>query len=114
MEVLKFLLKTRDQIQLYHWNTKYYSRHKLSDDLYNSLNELIDRFVEAYMSKYEMIHPKKMKLIKLSDDDFIDYLVYIRDKLREIPLKENDNDLQHILDEFHEEISKSIYLSRQI
>ena len=39
-------------IRLYHWETLIFARHKGSGDLYDSLSELIDKFVEVYMGKY--------------------------------------------------------------
>lgn len=111
MNIIKFLIKTRDQIQLYHWRTSFYSRHKVSDDLYTSLNELIDRFVEVYLSKHKLKFPKKLLLIKIEDENFTDYLQYVKDTISNYKVTEPD--LNHIKDEILEAISTAIYLSHQ-
>lgn len=111
MNIIKFLIKTRDQIQLYHWRTSFYSRHKVSDDLYTSLNQLIDRFVEVYLSKYKIKFPKKLLLVKIEDENFIDYLQYVKDTISKYEVTEPD--LNHIKDEILEAVSTAIYLSHQ-
>jgi hypothetical protein len=52
--------------------------------------------------------------LKISDEDFIDYLEYTKNRLSVIKLKEDDYELHHIMDEIHEELAKAIYLSRQV
>lgn len=38
-------------VKLHHWNTKSYSQHKATDELYERMNEKMDRFAEVYMGK---------------------------------------------------------------
>jgi len=38
-------------VKIFHWNTTSYSHHKATDELYDRMNEKIDRFVEVYMGK---------------------------------------------------------------
>ena len=52
-EVTKFMLELLMTVKLYHWNTKSYSTHKATDDLYSSLNDNIDKFIEVYMGTME-------------------------------------------------------------
>jgi len=66
------------------------------------------------MSKYELDIPKKIKILKIKDEDFIDYLEFTKNRLSAINLKEEDYELHHIMDEIHEELAKAIYLSRQV
>ena len=49
---IHFFFSMRNQIKLYHWQTKLYSRHKATDKVLESLDEHIDQFVEVYMGKY--------------------------------------------------------------
>jgi len=49
----------QNELKLYHWQTFSYSRHIASDMLYSELSDLIDKFVEIYMGKYN----KRVKLI---------------------------------------------------
>jgi len=48
-EVIRYLMQTKDNLQLYHWNTKSYAKHKATDELIRSLAKNIDNFVEAYL-----------------------------------------------------------------
>ncbi len=45
------MLTIRNQIKLYHWQTKSFARHKATDDLTAALDLAIDNFVEVYMGK---------------------------------------------------------------
>ena len=38
-------------IKIYHWKTNEYSAHKATDELYSSLNEHMDNFVEIWLGK---------------------------------------------------------------
>ena len=40
-----------NMVKLYHWKTDSFSQHKATDELYESLNLNIDRFVEVLMGK---------------------------------------------------------------
>lgn len=41
-------------VKLYHWKTTSFSTHKATDELYASLNEKIDHFVEVMLGKSEL------------------------------------------------------------
>ena len=47
-----FLLNLRNQLKLYHWQTKVYARHVAVDKVLKDLDELIDSYVEIYIGKY--------------------------------------------------------------
>jgi hypothetical protein len=47
-----FLLNLRNQLKLYHWQTKVYARHIAVDKVLAELDELIDSYVEIYIGKY--------------------------------------------------------------
>ena len=48
-ELIRHLMQTKDNLQLYHWNTKSYAKHKATDQLITLLAKNIDDFVEAYL-----------------------------------------------------------------
>ena len=48
--VVKFL-QMLNTIKLFHWRTYSYPAHKATDDLYESLNSHIDRFIEILLGK---------------------------------------------------------------
>ena len=47
-----FLLNLRNQLKLYHWQTKIYARHIAVDKVLGDLDTLIDSYVEIYIGKY--------------------------------------------------------------
>lgn len=49
---IHFFLHLRDQIKLYHWQTRVYSRHIATDKILTDLDKSIDSFVEVYIGKY--------------------------------------------------------------
>jgi hypothetical protein len=51
-EDIHFFLHLRDQIKLYHWQTKVYARHIATDKILETLEKSIDSFVEVYIGKY--------------------------------------------------------------
>lgn len=48
------------QIKLYHWNTFKYSVHVATDELYNSLNENMDKFVEVLLGEHS---PNRISMV---------------------------------------------------
>ena len=49
---IHFLLTLRNQLKLYHWQTKSYARHIAVDKVLGDLDTLIDSYVEIYIGKY--------------------------------------------------------------
>ena len=49
---IHFFLHLRNQIKLYHWQTRVYSRHIATDKTLENLDNAIDTYVEVYIGKY--------------------------------------------------------------
>jgi hypothetical protein len=49
---IHFFLQLRNQIKLYHWQTRVYSRHIATDKILENLDTAIDSYVEVYIGKY--------------------------------------------------------------
>ena len=49
---IHFFLQLRDQIKLYHWQTRVYARHIATDQMLEKLEKHMDSFVEVYIGKY--------------------------------------------------------------
>ena len=62
-DLVTHLLTIRNQIKLYHWQTKEFARHTATDALTGTLDTNIDAFVESYMGRYG--RPKVTGSIKL-------------------------------------------------
>jgi hypothetical protein len=115
-EIIKVFFHMQNNIKLYHWQTKFYPRHKASDDLLGNISDLIDKFIEVYIGRYKRPSFKKNFKIVVSelDDDAAEYLIesYINFMKDEIPkyLDDNDTDLYNIRDEILSELNKTLYL----
>lgn len=48
-EIIRNLMETKDNLQLFHWNTKSYAKHIATDGLIVALAKNIDQFVEVYL-----------------------------------------------------------------
>ena len=107
----------QQQFKVLHWQTKSYARHKAYDDIYSSLGELIDDFVEIYMGKYGRveftngegtINLKNTNTLQLNDflKGNIEWLKSLNEKLK----SDNDSDLLNLRDEMMAEINKLRYL----
>lgn len=114
---IQFFLQMREQIKLYHWQTKSYSRHKATDGVIDSLDEHIDTYVEVYMGKYG--RPKMntrtntLKLNNLSESTitkFIKQCINVLQTTLVKDLKPTDTDLYNLRDEMLSELNKLLYL----
>jgi len=50
-EFIRRFFEAYSQLYLLHWQTKKYGRHIAFDEVNEELEDLVDRFVEAYMGK---------------------------------------------------------------
>ena len=117
--VIKFL-EMLNTIKLYHWKTFSYAQHKATDELYSSLNEHIDNFVEVMLgktsSRIALGTSKKLPLkaleslsqLKNEIEDYKNYLINM-DNDTKLNIKEN-SDLLNIRDEILGNLNKFSYL----
>ena len=115
---VQFFFAMRDQIKLYHWQTRVYSRHKATDDVIKSLDEHIDQFVEVYMGKYG--RPKmsgKTATVHVSNFSEKSIVSFIKKCIQMLltdvvkGLKDNiDSDLINIRDEMLADLNQLLYL----
>jgi hypothetical protein len=112
-----FFFAMREQIKLYHWQTKIYSRHKATDGVIDALDESIDKYVEVYMGKYgrpKMISRNNtVKVQNLSEATAVrfikHYIAHLETDLVK-KLKPTDTDLVNIRDEMLAELNQLLYL----
>jgi hypothetical protein len=107
----------REQIKLYHWQTKSYARHKATDGVIDALDENIDKYVEVYMGKYgrPKMTPRNntIKVGNLSETSIVKFiksciLILQTDLVK--GLKPTDTDLMNIRDEILGELDQLLYL----
>ncbi len=112
--IVDAMLTIRNQVKVYHWQTKSFARHKATDDLTAALDTLIDNFVEVYMGKYG--RPKVSGSIKLHNFSesaaraFVAKQTSYLTKTLPSKIKASDSDLLNIRDEILAEINKVLYL----
>ena len=115
--LLTTFLTFQNQVRIYHWRTRSYSRHKASGHLYEDIDELIDRFIETLQGKTERIKYEKLtiNLFPLKDKEMVQLLhnfaIFLEEKV-EAFLKKlgNATDLQNIRDEMLGKVDQTIYL----
>ena len=71
--IVKFL-EILNVVKIYHWKTRSYATHKATDELYERLNENIDKFVEVLLGKNEgRVNLMKVESIPIEDFDDINF-----------------------------------------
>ena len=115
---IHFFFSMRDQIKLYHWQTRIYSRHKATDEVIGKLDEHIDQFVEVYIGKYG--RPKmsgktaSIHVNNMSEKTIVTFIkkciaMLLGDCMK--GLKESvDTDLFNIRDEMLADLNQLLYL----
>jgi hypothetical protein len=103
-------------IKLYHWQTTLYSRHKATCELFASIIDLTDNFVETYIGRYNRPHfdeDFQISVSQVSDEEarsmIQQYVLFLK---KEVPkhLKQHDTDLLNIRDELLASLNKTLYL----
>ena len=112
--VVETFLGILNTVKLYHWNTYSYAKHHATDELYKSLNEHIDKFVEIMMWKDERRIPEFSKKIenapktsfKARIHEYREFLIGMNKTLD----KDRDTDLLNVRDEILGDINQFLYL----
>ena len=118
-ELVNLLLKLLIDVKIYHWKTKSYPEHKATDQLYDSLNENIDKFVEILLGKDEARLNMKGHNIEISDAKTIEQFkkiinsnkVLLEKKIGKYLLLNSDTDLLNIRDEILGDLNQFLYLA---
>lgn len=115
-KIVKMFFKLQLNVKLFHWNTNSYGSHIASDQLYESLDKHIDRFVEVYLAKYGRMQinvkfPVNFEVV--SDQQIVPYLKSAVTYLSSNEFWKSfdkDYDLQTILSDIIESLNKAVYL----
>lgn len=113
-DIVTHLLTIRNQIKLYHWQTKEFARHTATDALTTALDLNIDAFVESYMGRYGRPNVTgSIKLHNFSESAAKAFVVRESKYLeRELPKKvgKEDTDLLNFRDTILADLTKISYL----
>jgi len=107
----------QQQFRMLHWQTKSYAKHNAYGGIYESLDGLIDEFIETYMGKYGRVTFENGEgTITLKNTESLDLNLFIKENiswLKGLTQKlnpENDSDLLNIRDEVMGSLNKLRYL----
>ena len=107
-------------VKLFHWKTYSYATHKATDQLYDSLNDNMDKFIEVLLgktgSRIDLMNNKTSTLIDLNSQESLkskimslkNYLVSL-DNNKALSTMSN-SDLFNIRDEILGDLNKFLYL----
>ena len=117
-ELVQHFLEMLMVIKVYHWKTYSYAEHKATDELYERLNENIDKFVEVMLGKTESRLDMKGKKIEFTDPStkkalkniVNNYKILLEDKMNKYIDINKDTDLLNIRDEILGDINQFLYL----
>lgn len=116
-EIVETFIGMINTVKLYHWNTHSFSQHKATDELYERLNEHVDKFVEVLLGKKEdrIKHlSSSIPLVnKHSKYDFKNKIYQYRDYLISMNScldSTRDSDLLNIRDEILADLNQFLYL----
>lgn len=113
-DIVISMMTIRDQIKLYHWQTRMFSRHKATDDLVAKLDLNIDTFVETYMGKYG--RPRVSNSIRLTNfseaaaKTFVERQRVFLSRVLPRKLRGDDTDLLNIRDTILGDLNQVLYL----
>jgi DNA-binding ferritin-like protein len=115
--IIKMFLQVLNMVKLYHWKTHSFAQHKATDELYERLNENIDKFVEILLGKDQSRVKMLEKRIDLTDSDnikdFKSKIFEYRTFLTDINMffdSKKDSDLLSVRDEILGDINQFLYL----
>jgi hypothetical protein len=117
-EQIHFFLHLRDQIKLYHWQTRVYARHVATDSVVEKLDKSIDAYVEIYMGKYgrQRLTGKNTSItLQNITEAGATRLIHAAIKYLQGPLTKTlnpakDTDLMNIRDELIGDLNQLLYL----
>lgn len=114
---VNFFLELQAQFKIMHWQTKGYARHKAFGEIYETLDGLIDEYVEICMGKHGRFvldeASSTIQIQNLSDISVVGFLQSAKSKLIGLSQElsqEKDTDLLNLRDEMLGAINKLAYL----
>lgn len=115
INIISPLLTMVNQLRVFHWQTKSYAEHQAFGSTYDTLNSLIDGFIEVYFGKYGRLFTTdefEIELENLSSPEtcIAEWVNYLLTELPSYLSKEKDSDLLNIRDEMLASLNKLKYL----
>lgn len=120
-QITVMFLEMLMMVKLFHWKTHSYATHKATDELYGSLNDNIDSFIEVLLgktgSRIDLMSNKTISLYDLDSQEkfktkiesFKSYLVDLNNN-KMLTTTMSNPDLFNIRDEILANLNKFLYL----
>lgn len=115
--IIRVFLEILNVVKIYHWKTRSYAQHKATDELYERLNENIDKFIEILLGKDEsrfMIMNEMVRTIDTTNkSDFKSRVYEYRKFLTDMNIYFDahlDSDLLSLRDEILGDVNQFLYL----
>lgn len=98
---------------IHHLGTDSYSQHMALGDFYDGLDDLSDKFIEAYQGKYsKIIFAEKAPFLGENGLELVTYIGNEIASYRNMPGFPQDSELQNIVDELADLVASTLYKLR--
>jgi len=113
-KLLSYILHSRNQVHVFHLQTKSYSEHIALGGYYGSIGDLFDGVVESYQGKYDIIANYENFALESykSGESVVAYLKALAKKVEDVYQSVDDTFIQNLLDGIVELINSTIYKLR--
>lgn len=115
-KLVKHMLELYMLIRIHHWNSYSYSKHKITDNLYDDLSKHIDKYIEVMLGKKYILNQSALKTLNIPNVPINKLQKKIKNFIRELNIfhskleEETYNDIHGIRDEIIADLHKYIYL----
>jgi DNA-binding ferritin-like protein len=109
------LMAAQNQVRVFHWGARSYGRHKVLDELYKDLNELIDEYVEAGLGLYGLcLYSVRLPQSTFNTDirEVGCFLNYLQRTIEELRYTCGIDSIDGKMQEFQFKLGKIVYLYR--
>ena len=116
-QIVHVFIELLNIVKLYHWKTTSYAQHKATDELYATLNEHVDKFVETMLGKdgsrveqwereIDAVQYNNTNDFKSRIHQYRDFLIKLNDYFDE----KRDSDLMSQRDDILGDLNQFLYL----
>lgn len=98
---------------IHHLGTDSYAQHVALGEFYEGIDDLADKFIEAYQGKYsKIIFAEKALFLGENGLALVTYVGVEIAKYRQQPAFPQDSELQNIIDELADQVASTLYKLR--
>ena len=112
-EITTFFFKLQLLNKVYHWKTTSYARHIATCKFNDSMQPIIDKFIEVFIGRYNIkpiVTEVNLRPENLTDDGIKQYFIRAKEYIEIFENNLSDTDLLNIRDELLAEINQTLYL----